>query len=73
MSTGSTLIELHPANRFYPAQRTYLSPFGIKYAVLVGPHRNEAEFEAKIDELDGLLEIYGLRTDLSDRCEVVLP
>jgi hypothetical protein len=41
--------------------------------MLVRPHRNEAEFEAKIDELDGLLEIYGLRTDLSDRCEVVLP
>jgi capsular polysaccharide biosynthesis protein len=59
MSTGSTVIELHPANRFYPVQRDYLSPFGIKYAMLVCPHRNEAEFEAKLDELDSLLQLCG--------------
>ena len=73
MSTGSTVIELHPANRFYPVQRVYLHPLGIKYAVLICPHRNEGEFEAKLDELDDLLELCGLRTDLSDRSEVALP
>jgi capsular polysaccharide biosynthesis protein len=61
MSTGSTVIELHPANRVYPAQRTYLNAFGINYAILICPHRNEAEFEAKLDELDGLLELCGFK------------
>jgi hypothetical protein len=42
-----------------------------KYAVLICPHRNEGEFEAKLDELDGLLELCRVR-DLSDRSEVVL-
>ncbi len=42
-------------------QRTYLNAFGIKYAVLICPHRNEAEFEAKLDELDGLLELCGCK------------
>jgi hypothetical protein len=61
MSTGSTVIELHPANRFYPIGRLYLNAFGIKYAALICPHRNEAEFEAKLDELDGLLELCGFK------------
>ena len=57
MSTGSTVIELHPANRFFPPRRVYLNPFGIRYAALVCPSRNDQEFEAKLDELDGLLEL----------------
>jgi len=63
VSTGSTVIELHPANRFYPCRRSYLDAFGIKYAVLVCPHLNEAEFEARLDELDGLIELCGQRTE----------
>jgi hypothetical protein len=27
---------------------------------LICPHRNEGEFEAKLDELDGLLELCGV-------------
>jgi capsular polysaccharide biosynthesis protein len=57
LPTGATVIELHAANRFYPAHRLYLNAFGIKYAMLICPHRNEGEFEAKLDELEGLLDL----------------
>lgn len=57
LPTGAAVIELHAANRFYPAHRLYLNAFGIKYAMLICPHRNEGEFEARLDELEGLLEL----------------
>jgi capsular polysaccharide biosynthesis protein len=59
LPTGATVIEIHAANRFYPAHRLYLNAFGIKYAMLICPHRNEGEFEAKLDELERLLELCG--------------
>jgi hypothetical protein len=60
MTTGATVIELHAANRFYPAHRLYLNAFGVKYAMLICPHRNAGEFEARLDELDALLGLCGV-------------
>lgn len=54
---GTCVIEMHAANRFYPAHRLYLNAFDVKYAILVCPHRSETEFEVNLDELERLLDI----------------
>ncbi|GAB5405585.1 MAG: hypothetical protein Aurels2KO_38160 [Aureliella sp.] len=57
MYPGSCVLELHPANRFYPVQRVFLGPLGIHYSVLICENRDPVSFVANLGQLERLLDL----------------
>jgi hypothetical protein len=59
VSRGAWVIELQPAQRFYPPHHSYLGPLGVGYGFVVCAARDDSAFEVDIDELERVLDHTG--------------